>query len=291
MFMGRYSPMNLWSAHVHRSNHPVLDPVGTLSGSVLELHGVENGSAHQLRWTFEHVSHVARPVTVGGTTSERMTQLPVVGQIDTYLDGELAKGNIGGMQPTHGGIVMHENPAAPAARPNCILEGTSSHLETPNEYLKRYSDIVRENRKQELTSAINLILPRVIGFEILTGENGESYLSGVTTDGKQLPLHDLGGGVVRLCRLLLSFFASRDGILLADVMTSDLERTISPRAVRWIRRSSKRRPLISTGDGARNRLVKRRAVSERSSEEYFRNSVRCPWCRMTMRSRWRVSAV
>ena len=239
LFMGRYSPTNLWNADVHRSNHPVVDPVGTLSGTALELHGVENRSAHQLRWTFEHVSHVARPVTVGGTTSERMTQLPVVGRVDTYLDGKLAKGNIGGMQPTHGGVVLHENPAAPAVRPNCILEGTRFHLETPNEYLKRYSDMVRENRKHELTSAINLILPKVIGFEILTGENGESYLSGLTTDGKQLPLHDLGGGVVRLCRLLLSFFASRDGILLADEIENGIHHSalseVWQRARRWMR--------------------------------------------------------
>ena len=238
LFMGRYSPMNLWNANVHRSNHSVLDPVGTLSGSELELRGVENGSDHQLRWTFEHVSHVARPMSVGGTKSERMTQLPVVGRIDTCLDGELAKGNIGGMQPTHGGMVMHENPAAPAARPTCIIEGTRFDLETPNEYLKRYSDMVRENRKQEFTSAINLILPKVVDVEILTGESGESYLSGVTTDGKQLPLHDLDGGVVRLCRLLLSFFASRGGILLADEIENGLHHSALPevwqRARRWM---------------------------------------------------------
>lgn len=239
LFMSRYSPMILWNANVHRSNHPVLDPVGALSGSVLELHGVENGSPHQLRWTFEPVSHTARPVTVGGAAGERVTQLPVVGRIDTYLDGELAKGSIGGMQPTHGGMVIHENPAPPTARPNCVIEGARFHLETPNEYLKRYSDLIRERRKQELTSAINLILPKVVDFEILTGEDGESYLSGVTRDGTQLPLHDLGGGVVRLFRLALSFFASRDGILLADEIENGIHYSALPavwqRVRRWMR--------------------------------------------------------
>ena len=239
LFMGRYSPMLLWDANVHRSNHSVLDPVGRLSAGVLDLHGVENGSTHRLRSTFEHVSLMARPAIVGGATGERMTQRPVVGRIDTELDGKTAKGSIGGWQPTHGGMVMHENPAAPTARPNCVIEGTKFQLETCDEYLQRYSDMVRENRKQELTSAINLILPKVHGVEILTDKTGESYLSGLTTDGKQLPLHDFGGGVVRLYRLLLSFFAARDGILLEDEIENGIHHSTLPevwnRARRWMR--------------------------------------------------------
>ena len=96
-----------------------------------ELRGSESGMDHDVRWTFERVTHVARPVTVGGATGERVAQLPVVGRIDTYLDGELAKGTIGGMQPTHAGMVMHENPATSAVRPNCVIEGTRFQLETP----------------------------------------------------------------------------------------------------------------------------------------------------------------
>ena len=239
LFMGRYSPMLLWDANVHRSNHSVVDPVGRLSGGVLELHGEENGSSHRMRSTFEHVSLMARPAMVGGAAGGRMTQRPVVGRINTELDGKTAKGSIGGMQPTSGGMVMHENPVAPVARPTCILEGTRLQLETPDEYLQRYSDMVRENRKEELTSAINLILPKVHGIEILTDKAGESYLSGVTTDGKQLPLHDLGGGVVRLYRLLLSFFAARDGILLADEIENGIHHSALPevwqRVRRWMR--------------------------------------------------------
>ena len=53
------------------------------------------------------------------------------------------------------------------------------------------------------------------------------------------------------------------------MITSDLERTISPRDVRWIRFSSKKRPSTSMGDGGRKDSVSRRAVSERSSESTF----------------------
>lgn len=239
LFMGRYSPMLLWNGNVQRSSNSVLDPIRKLSRDSLELHGNESGMDHGVRWTFERVTHVARPVTVGGAAGERMAQLPVVGRIDTYLDGELAKGTIGGMQPTHAGMVMHENPATPAVRPNCVIEGTRFQLETPNEYLQHYSDTVRKNGKQELTSAINLMLPKVHGVEILTGETGESYLSGVTADGTQLPLHDLGGGVIRLCRLLLSFSACSDGLLLADEIENGIHHSALPevwnRARRWMR--------------------------------------------------------
>ena len=239
LFTGRYNPMLLWNANVQRSGNPVLDPVARLSDDVLELHGVENGSGHQLRSTFEKVADIARPAGIGNVTEKNLMKLPVAGRIDTYLDGALAEGKIGGMQPTPRGLVIHENPAPPMKRQNCVIESTKFQLETSDEYLQRYSDMVRENRKGELTDAINLILPKVKGVEILTDETGESYLSAVTKDGVQLPLHDLGGGAVRLYRLLLSFFASRGGILLADEMENGIHhsvlRQIWEHARRWMR--------------------------------------------------------
>lgn len=194
LFTGRYNPMLLWNANVQRSANPVLDPVARLSGGKLELHGVENGTNHQLRYIFEKVADVTRPAAIGNAPEQNLAQLPVAGRIDTYLDGELASGHIGGMQPTPWGIVTHENPVPPVTRPHCVIEGTKFQLDTSGEYLHRYSDMVRENRKGELTNAINLILPKVKSVEILTDKMGVSYLSAVTTDGVQLPLHDLGGG-------------------------------------------------------------------------------------------------
>ena len=241
LFMGRYNPMLLWNANVQRAHNPVRNPVDRLSGQVLELLGTERGQDHSVRWTFEPVSEFVRPLTVG-EDAERIVQLPVVGRIDTYLDGALAKGSIGGMQPTPGGVVMHENPLPTAARPNCVIEGTRYQLETPGEFLQRYSALVRENRKQELKDAMSMILPGVSDFEILTDEKGDSYLSGVTADGKQLPLHDLGGGVVRLCQLLLSCSATRGGILLADEMENGIHHSALPevwnRARQWMRQWS-----------------------------------------------------
>ncbi len=239
LFVGRYNPMLLWNANVQRSNSPVLDPVSRLSGGALELHGAENGLTRQMKTTFEKVADIAAPVTTGDTTEKNLMQLPVAGRINTLLDGKLAKGSIGGMQPTPWGMVTHENPVPPGSGSICVIESTKYQLDTPGEYLQRYSDMVRENRKEELTSAINLLLPKVRDLEILADRTGESYLSALTTDGIQLPLHDLGGGVVRLYRLLLSFFTCRDGILLADEIENGIHhsvlRDVWVRAREWMR--------------------------------------------------------
>lgn len=232
LFMGRYNPAILWNANVIRSTSPVLNPIDRLSGNELVLHGSENGSHHRFRIKFEAVSDMARPAKIGSTARENIMQppvvgqLPVVGRIDTYIDDELSKGEIGGMQPTPWGLVIHENPTAPEVRPSCIIESTKFQLETPDEYLQRYSDIVRGNRKKELVKAVNLILPRVKDLEILTGKTGESYVSAITTDGRILPLQDLGGGVVRLYRMLLDFFTSRNGILLVDEMENGIHHSV-----------------------------------------------------------------
>ena len=44
---------------------------------------------------------------------QNLAQLPVAGRIDTYLDGELANGKIGGIQLTPWGMVTHQRPVTP----------------------------------------------------------------------------------------------------------------------------------------------------------------------------------
>ena len=238
LFTGRYSPALLWHAHVQRSNPPILDPVAMLSGGILEVHGVENGSHHELKCVFEKLADVARPVSIGSPAEQDLAQLPVVGRINVYFDGKHAEGRPGA-HPTPWGLVRYRNPVSPAARPSCVIEGTKFQLDPFREYLQWYSDIVRENRKEELTNAIRMMLPRVTGVEILTDKMGVSYLSAVTRDGVQLPLHDLGGGVVRLSRLLLSFFSSRNGMLFADEIENGIHHSalsgVWTFARRWMR--------------------------------------------------------
>ena len=74
---------------------------------------VENGARHQLRYIFEKVADVAQPAIIGNRLEQNLAQLPVAGCIDTYLDGELANGNIGGIQLTPWGMVTHQKPVTP----------------------------------------------------------------------------------------------------------------------------------------------------------------------------------
>ena len=216
LFLGRYRPALLWSEHVHRAGNQVLDPIDELANGMLELHGVERGETHELQACFEYASDMGRPIAIGGTAQERLTQLSVAGRIDTFLDGKLAKGNIEGMQPTPWGGVLHENPASPPNRPRCNISCTESQLGRSDEYLQHYSDLTREESKQKLIDAVGMIRPSIRNIEILTDEERVSCLWASTTDGGRLPLDDLGGGVVRACRLFLNFYASRDGVLLVD---------------------------------------------------------------------------
>ena len=248
LFMKRHNPVLLWDANVQRSDEPVLDPVARLGGllklpprrgllprrrtgvaglpRVLELHGVENGSHHELRSTFEKVAEIARPANARDDQKANMWERPIIGRLHTYLDGKLVEGKIDGLYSTPLGFVRHENPEPPVPRPNFLIEGTKFQLETSHEYLQRYSGMVRESRKEDFTNAINLMLPKVEGVEILIDEAGKSYLSALTSDGVQLPFSDLGGGVVRLSRLLLSCFASRDGMLLVDEMENGMHHSM-----------------------------------------------------------------
>ncbi len=238
LFYGRYNQTLLWNRHVHRYNQPVLDPVARLSGDLLELHGVENGSSHQLRYVFEKAADNAHVATPGDAAERKFSQLPVVGHITTCIDGELVEGNPPGGMQTPWGLITLQNPVSPTPRPSCVIEGTDLQFETWGEHLQRYSDIVREGRKEDLTNAINLLLPKVRGLEMLADDAGGTYLSAVIADGRQLPLHDLGGGVVRLSRLLLSFFASRNGMLLADEIENGIHHSVSreiwTRARQWM---------------------------------------------------------
>ena len=85
LFAGRYNPMLLWNANVQRSANPVLDPVARLSSDILELHGVENGARHQLKYIFEKVADIARPcdnrkcsgTELGAASGSRDASIPI----------------------------------------------------------------------------------------------------------------------------------------------------------------------------------------------------------------------
>lgn len=239
LFVGRYNPGLLWNANVQRSPSPTLDPISRLTDDKLELCGVENGTDHKIGFTFEKLEGVSSNGMTGAAVREDLKRLPpVVGRIRTYLDNKFVNEGNEGMQLTPSGLVLFQSPVPPEARPNCVIESARFQHETPTEYLQRYSSMIREGRKKELVTAINLLAEGIEDVEILTEDSGESYLSVTITDGKPRPLYDFGGGAVRLIRLMLGFSAARGGILLSDELENGIhhsaQRDIWDKAREWM---------------------------------------------------------
>ena len=228
LFTERHNPGLLWNQNVQRSSHPVTNPISELSGDQLELHATENGKKRKWKVDFIPINQVVNVGQVlqalAGTNAENTPQIPLAGRLQTRLDGKiLEKTQL--MQQTPLGAVVYGCDSTPG-RPGCIIEGTRGQLEVTDEYLQRYSDLVREGHKENLRSAINLILPRIEAIEILTDETGKSYLSVSTSAGRQLPLQALGGGFFRLFRLYLNFCAARSGMVLIDEIENGIHYSV-----------------------------------------------------------------
>ena len=139
---------------------------------------------------------------------------------------------------TPSGSVLHASPDVPDGRFGCVIETARFQHAIPSDYHARYSDLVREGRKKELIKAIGLVAPNVEDMEILTDEGREPYLSIAISGERPRPLYDLGGGAVRLARLLIGFFVSQGAILLSDELENGLhhsaQREVWDRTRQWI---------------------------------------------------------
>ena len=236
IFSGRRNPGLLWNRNVQRSNHPVIDPVAELSDSFIELRGKENDKKDTWKVEFEPVEQVER-VSFDTWNAGESLQIPVAGRLHAWIDDNLIDTASQSMRDTPSGAVLYGTPPHPTKKGACIIEGTSWQLVMPDEFLQRYSDMVREGHKQALTKAINLILPGIQDLEILTDKTGKSYLSANTSANIQLPLQALGGGVVRLFRMYLNFFTARNGIVLVDEVENGIHYSVLRDLWRLVRRA------------------------------------------------------
>ena len=227
LFMGRYNPRLLWNGNVQRSSHTATNPVSELSSDSVELRGTEDGMEHPWRVAFdpEPVEQFV-PEFPSAEAVAATLQLPFAGRLQTWIDDKKIDAKSDSMYRTSTDTVLYKRSPSQESKRNCVIEGTRWQLEISEEYLKLYSDMVREGRKEALTNAVNLILPNVKDIQILTDENGESYLSAITDNGAQRRLENLGGGIVRLLKLYLNFFAVRNGVVLIDEVENGLHYSV-----------------------------------------------------------------
>ncbi len=226
LFMGRHNTQLLWNANVQRSSHTAMNPVSELSGDYVELRGTEDGTKHlKVAFDPEPVEQFV-PEFYGLDAIEASLQLPFAGRLQTWIDDKNIDAKFDSMYRTPTYTVLYKRPTPQESKRNCVIEGTRWQLEVSEDYLKNYSDMVREGRREDLTNAVNLILPNVKDVQILTDENGESYLSAITDNGAQRRLENLGGGIVRLLKLYLNFFAARNGLVLIDEVENGLHYSV-----------------------------------------------------------------
>ena len=223
LFIGRYNPELLWNSNVQRSTTvPTLNPISTLTDGDLELHGTERGTCHGVKFVFEKLE-------IGETAQKNGEQLPPVrARIRVQLDGEDVNDAHERLRITPAGTILVWG-ALPVERPTCIIESARFQYTTSDEHFRRYSDLVRESGKKKLVTSMNLLAPGTDDVEILTDDQGKFYLSVMNAGAGQRRLHDLGGGAVSLFRLLLDFYASRDGVLLSDELENGIHHSVQRR--------------------------------------------------------------
>lgn len=228
LFAERYNSSLLWSPNVQRSNRPILDPVAKLTDGVLELEGIENGSTHRLKATFERSPYISNieDKSIEISTENRLVEAPTIAHINTELHGNFSRNLSKGVFYTPLGKVVVSTPEFGFERPNNAILSTKFQHETSKDHLRIYSDMVNNNYRDDFKNAINLIFPKITDAGILIDEIGEPYLSATMDDGAQLPFHDLGGGIVRLYQLFLGFFTSRGGILFSDEVENGLHHSV-----------------------------------------------------------------
>ena len=236
LFAGRHNLGFLWDAGVQRSSHTMLDPVAELADIFIELRGQENGKNGNWKVEFEPIEQF-EGMPLGVSDFDGSLQISIVGRLHGCIDDAPLPNAPFTARKTPWGEVTYGVPLNQAKKGACIIEGTNWHFATSDEYLQRYSDMVRDGHKPALTEAINLILPGIKDIELLTDKAGKSYLSANTSTGARLPLQALGGGVVRLFRLYLNFFTARNGMVLVDEVENGLHYSVLQDLWRLVRRT------------------------------------------------------
>ena len=224
LFTGRYNSPLFWNQNVQRSGSALVDPVAPLSANGhVALRGTENGTEFEYAVEFAHHTqpeNVDLPHEVSASLENPMT-LHVVGKLRASVNRkELPQQTL---TQTPIGLVAANTESIP--RPNCIIEGTRWQLDSSGEDMKRYSEIVQSGRKDELRNSLQLIHPELLDIEMLSNERGP-YLSGLATGGRQYPIQAFGGGMVRLFRLYLAFFTSKDSVVLIDEIENGMHHAI-----------------------------------------------------------------
>lgn len=91
----------------------------------------------------------------------------------------------------------------------------------PSDLLDVFSEMRRSGEADALIEALRLIDPEIDDLEILVN-HGQSILHARLTDGRRLPIRQMGDGTVSALRCILAIHQSKGGIVLVDEMDNGI---------------------------------------------------------------------
>ena len=229
LFAGRFRPEILWNANLQRTVKPIINPVARLAENMLEIQGVnklEENKQSSLKVKFVANPGGELPTFSEVAKGEKFMQLPIIGKLEIFMDEKEVSEKKQSIHPTPlNGLVLYNQPVCPNNLPSAGIESEMFEFETNDNYLQRYSSLVRDGRQKEVLDGLSFIEPKIISIGILVGTADTIYLSAELAN-KQLPLQDLGGGIIRLFRMLVNLITCEDGILVVDEIENGFHHSI-----------------------------------------------------------------
>ena len=238
LFDGRYNPTNLFTQTVQRlDSSPGLGLLAPLGGSPVELRGREDGALHGVRFEFTEFGQPEQTHTngsprsggvdageefrtgtgnIGSDAAEGLNLFAPLGilQVEYGPDGPQADTYRSEVLAGFGGL-RFARPLPRIARPPGALVNRDSPFPVDSTRVEQFSSTVARGEKRRLLNVLRLIRPAIEDIEILT-HLGQPSLWADVGEPELLPLEAVGGGMVRLLGLLVTFFSARGGLVIVD---------------------------------------------------------------------------
>ena len=239
LFHGRYNPVLLWNLHIQRRQAMQGSSPLTVLGSShpVELQGSESGISCSVKFEYDEM---LQPLQRRPNGSPRLGTLDSGEEIGASL-GNVVSDDIegfnqfpilGGLSVKYGqddpymkhyysGVIM--GPAGPGltkpiqrtGRPTGIIVNREAPFPVSSDKVERFSNVVARGEKRQLLKILRVIRPQIRDIEILSHQGTPSLWAEVG-ESELLPVEAMGGGVVRLLGLLVSFFDAKGGLIVID---------------------------------------------------------------------------
>ena len=235
LFKGR-NPGLLWNLHVQRRAIGAQNPLNGLGGNV-HLRGREQGEANSVQFEYEDFQVALgpghRPVHL-----QDLSVLPVMGKVRAvYCSGNNETVYEANALLGPSGPALTTPPPSLASGEAIIVTGETA-FPIASAQIEQFSNGVARGEKDQMLEVLRLIRPSIKDLEVLYQQGAPSLWANIGHN-HLLPLEALGGGITRLFRLTVNFFAARGGLILIDEIENGIHHSVLPELWSQIRQLSK----------------------------------------------------